>query len=147
MKNAMKFLTAILCAVLTLGFIACQRDYEDLIIGSWEVVDITHIVDDGTNVDTRTETLGEGVQMVFTFNKDLSCEISETWTSEGHPVTTGAQGTYSISDDLLTIVITESDTFTIKTLEKNNLVLSMSRSHETEGGTITSTREYNFKRA
>lgn len=161
MKKIAKSLTAVLCAVLTLGFTACQKDAEDLIIGSWEVVSSTLIMDDGTNVDTRTETLGEGMQMVFTFNKDLSCEISGTWTNDGRAESDALQGTYSISGDLLTMVLTvswqddegewhsdvETMTFTIKTLEKDDLVLSRSQSRETEEGTITSTKEYNFKRA
>ncbi len=135
MKRTSRILTAILCAVLTLGFTACQRDYEDLIIGLWEVVSSTLITTDN---GTFTETPEEGQQEVLTFNKDLSCVMSETEHSGDESLTESFRGTYSISDDLLTMVVTynwtddEGDlhsdvqtlTFTIKTLDKDNLVLS-----------------------
>lgn len=153
MKKIVKSLTAVLCAVLTLGFTACQRDYEDLIIGSWEVVGctITETVDGQSS--TRTEALPVGYSETCTFNKDNTFVGKRT----GGGGSDTYQGTYSLSDDQLTIAVNsgwqddegewhstvDTETATIKNLDKKELVMVWT---ETEGANYTYSVEYKLKR-
>ena len=160
MKNVLKTVAVALCTALTLGLVGCQPDNEDLIIGSWQVEKQVYTMSDGTHSQTETETMEPGETGVITFNKDLSFVATTTWVEDGETTSESDRGTYSISGDLLTMVSTyswenedgewqsdvETMTFTIKSLDKKEMVLSMSET-ETEGGvTYTYTMEATFKK-
>ena len=153
MKKTAKSLTAVLCAVLTLGFTACQRDYEDLIIGSWEGVSctITETIDGQSS--TETQVPPDGYSEIWTFNKDNTFvgKLTEGRYSDTY------QGTYSLSDDQLTIAVNsgwqddegewhstvDTETVTIKNLDRKELVFVMT---DTESANYTYSVEYKLKR-
>lgn len=159
MKKIAKSLTAVLCAVLTLGFTACQRDYEDLIIGSWNVENVVSISTelDRTFTDTYTPA-DEGESMVFTFNKDNSFAITRSWTQEGVTRTDTLRGSYSINDNMLSVVmphfirndegelVTEEVTtrFTIDKLDKKEMAITESES--SPDGDYSWSNTYNLKK-
>lgn len=160
MKNVLKTVAVALCTALTLGLVGCQRDYEDLIIGSWQIEKQVYTVSDGTHSRNVTETPQPGESDVLTFNKDLSFVTTSTWVEDGETFSESMRGTYSVSDDLLTMVGTDSwqddngewhsdvetMTLTIKSLDKKEMVLSMSET-ETEGGvTYTYSSEFTLKK-
>lgn len=160
MKNVLKTVAVALCTVLTLGLVGCQPDNEDLIIGSWQVEKQVYTMSDGTHSQTETETMEPGETGVLTFNKDLSFVATTTWVEDGETVSESERGTYSVSDDLLTMVFTyswedengewqsevETMTFTIKSLDKKEMVLSMSETETEDGTTYTYTTEATFKK-
>lgn len=160
MKNVLKTVAVALCTALTLGLVGCQPDNEDLIIGSWQVEKQVYTMSDGTHSHTETETMEPGETGVLTFNKDLSFVATTTWVEDGETVSESERGTYSVSDDLLTMVFTyswedengewqsevETMTFTIKSLDKKEMVLSMSETETEDGTTYTYTTEATFKK-
>lgn len=153
MKNVLKTVAVTLCTALTLGLVGCQRDNEDLIIGSWEVVGctITETVDGQSS--TRTEALPVGYSETCTFNKDNTFVGKRT----GGFGSDTYQGTYSLSDDQLTIAVNsgwqddegewhstvDTETATIKNLDKKELVMVWT---ETEGANYTYSVEYKLKK-
>jgi len=153
MKKIAKSLTAVLCAVLTLGFTACQRDYEDLIIGSWEVVSCTITETINGQSSTETQVPPGGYSEICTFNKDNTFVDKRT----GGRYSDTNQGTYSLSDDQLTIAINsgwqddegewhstvDTETVTIKKLDKKELVIVMT---DTESANYTCLLESKLKR-
>lgn len=155
MKKSVKLMSAVLCAVLTLGLTACQKDAEDLIIGSWQVEKQVYTMSDGTHSLTETETMEPGETGVITFNKDLSFVATTTWVEDGETTSVSERGTYSISGDLLTVVSAhdgelqsdvETMTFTIKSLDKKEMVLVLSETETEDGTTYTYTTEATFKK-
>lgn len=160
MKNVLKTVAVALCTALTLGLVGCQPDNEDLIIGSWQVEKQVYTMSDGTHSQTETETMEPGETGVITFNKDLSFVATTTWVEDGETTSESDRGTYSISGDLLTMVSTyswenedgewqsdvETMTFTIKSLDKKEMVLSMSETETEDGVTYTYTMEATFKK-
>ena len=157
MKNVLKAMAVALCTALTLGLVGCQPDNEDLIIGSWQVEKQVYTMSDGTHSQTETETMAPGESGVITFNKDLSFVATSTWVEDGETTSESERGTYSISGDLLTMVSTyswenevqsyvETMTFTIKSLDKKEMVLSMSETETEDGTTYTYTMEATFKK-
>lgn len=157
MKNVLKAVAVALCTALTLGLVGCQPDNEDLIIGSWQVEKQVYTMSDGTHSQTETETMAPGESGVITFNKDLSFVATSTWVEDGETTSESERGTYSISGDLLTMVSTyswenevqsyvETMTFTIKSLDKKEMVLSMSETETEDGTTYTYTMEATFKK-
>lgn len=160
MKNVLKTVAVALCTALTLGLVGCQPDNEDLIIGSWQVEKQVYTMSDGTHSQTETETMEPGETGVITFNKDLSFVATTTWVEDGETTSESDRGTYSISGDLLTMVSTyswenedgewqsevETMTFTIKSLDKKAMVLSMSETETEDGVTYTYTMEATFKK-
>ena len=160
MKNVLKTVAVALCTALTLGLVGCQPDNEDLIIGSWQVEKQVYTMSDGTHSQTETETMEPGETGVITFNKDLSFVATTTWVEDGETTSVSDRGTYSISGDLLTMVSTyswenedgewqsdvETMTFTIKSLDKKEMVLSMSETETEDGVTYTYTMEATFKK-
>lgn len=160
MKNVLKTVAVALCTALTLGLVGCQPDNEDLIIGSWQVEKQVYTVSDGTHGRNVTETPQPGESDVTTFNKDLSFVTTSTWVEDGESVSESMRGTYSVSGDLLTMVLTDSwqddegewhsevetMTFTIKSLDKKEMVLSMSETETEDGVTYTYTTEATFKK-
>ena len=160
MKNVLKAVAVALCTALTLGLVGCQPDNEDLIIGSWQVEKQVYTMSDGTHSQTETETMAPGESDVLTFNKDLSFVTTSTWVEDGETFSESMRGTYSVSDDLLTMVSTyswenedgelqsevETMTFTIKSLDKKEMVLSMSETETYAGTTYTYSTEITFKK-
>lgn len=160
MKNVLKTVAVALCTALTLGLVGCQPDNEDLIIGSWQVEKQVYTMSDGTHSQTETETMEPGETGVITFNKDLSFVATTTWVEDGETTSVSERGTYSISGDLLTVVSTQSwenedgvlqsdvetMTFTIKSLDKNEMVLVLSETETEDGTTYTYTTEAIFKK-
>ena len=160
MKNVLKTVAVALCTALTLGLVGCQPDNEDLIIGSWQVEKQVYTMSDGTHSQTETETMEPGETGVITFNKDLSFVATTTWVEDGETTSESDRGTYSISGDLLTMVSTyswenedgewqsdvETMTFTIKSLDKKEMVLSMSETETEDGTTYTYSTEVTFKK-
>lgn len=160
MKNVLKTVAVALCTALTLGLVGCQPDNEDLIIGSWQVEKQVYTMSDGTHSQTETETMAPGESVVFTFNKDLSFVSTMTWVEDGETTSESERGTYSVSGDLLTLVGTDSwedengewqsevetMTLTIKSLDKKEMVLSMSETETEDGTTYTYSTEITFKK-
>ena len=160
MKKAMRFLTVAFVAALALAVTGCQKDPEDLIIGSWQVESQVYTTTAGSRTHTETETPQPGESVVITFNKDLSFVATTTWVEDGETTSVSDRGTYSISGDLLTVVSThswenedgelqsdvETMTFTIKSLDKKEMVLSMSETETEDGTTYTYTTEATFKK-
>ncbi len=160
MKKAVKFLTVAFVAVMTLAVTGCQKDPEDLIIGSWQVESQVYTTTAGSRTHTDTETPKAGESIVLTFNKDLSFVGTMTWTEDGETVSETHRGTYSISGDQVAIAVTSSwqddygewhsevdtETLTIKTLDKKVLVLVMSETETEDGVTVTYSDEINLKR-
>jgi len=147
-------------AALALAVTGCQKDPEDLIIGSWQVESQVYTTTAGSRTHTETETPQPGESVVITFNKDLSFVATTTWVEDGETTSVSDRGTYSISGDLLTVVSThswenedgelqsdvETMTFTIKSLDKKEMVLSMSETETEDGTTYTYTTEATFKK-
>ncbi len=155
MKNVLKTVAVALCTALTLGLVGCQPDNEDLIIGSWQVEKQVYTMSDGTHSLTETETMEPGETGVITFNKDLSFVATTTWVEDGETTSVSERGTYSISGDLLTVVSAhdgelqsdvETMTFTIKSLDKKEMVLVLSETETEDGTTYTYTTEATFKK-
>lgn len=160
MKKVLKTVAVALCTALTLGLVGCQPDNEDLIIGSWQVEKQVYTMSDGTHSQTETETMEPGETGVITFNKDLSFVATTTWVEDGETTSESDRGTYSISGDLLTMVSTyswenedgewqsdvETMTFTIKSLDKKEMVLVLSETETEDGVTYTYTMEATFKK-
>ena len=160
MKKAMKFLTVAFVAALALAVTGCQKDPEDLIIGSWQVESQVYTTTTGSRTHTETETPQPGESVVLTFNKDLSFVGTMTWTEDGETVSETHHGTYSISGDQVAMTVTSSwqddygewhsevdtETFTIKTLDKKVLVLVMTETETEDGVTVTYSDEINLKR-
>lgn len=160
MKNVLKTVAVALCTALTLGLVGCQPDNEDLIIGSWQVEKQVYTMSDGTHSQTETETMTPGESVVFTFNKDLSFVSTMTWVEDGETTSESERGTYSVSGELLTLVGTDSwedengewqsevetMTLTIKSLDKKEMVLSMSETETEDGTTYTYSTEITFKK-
>ena len=160
MKNVLKAMAVALCTALTLGLVGCQPDNEDLIIGSWQDEKQVYTMSDGTHSHTETETMAPGETGVITFNKDLSFVATTTWVEDGETTSESERGTYSISGDLLTMVGTDSweddngewhsevvtMTLTINSLDKKEMVLSMSETETEDGTTYTYSTEITFKK-
>ena len=160
MKNVLKTVAVALCTALTLGLVGCQPDNEDLIIGSWQIEKTVYTMSDGTHSFTETETPQPGESNVLTFNKDLSFETTSTWVEDGETFSESMRGTYSVSDDLLTMVGTDSwqddngewhsevetITLTIKTLDKKALVMEATQTETEDGTTYTYSSEFTLKK-
>ena len=143
MKTILKSISLVVGTLLALSLTACQSDNEDLIIGSWNVEDIT--VTETARGTTHTETerpSDEGGTVTITYNKDLSWVGSVTYVDEGERYTDTDRGTYSINGDLLTMTSTyswengdgewesevETVTYTISSLDKKEMTLTLTLS-------------------
>lgn len=160
MKNVLKTVAVALCTALTLGLVGCQPDNEDLIIGSWQVEKTVYTTSDGTHSRNVTYSSQPDEIDVITFNKDLSFVTTSTWVEDGETFSESMRGTYSVSDDLLTMVGTDSwqddegewhsevetMTLTIKSLDKKEMVLVLSETETEDGVTYTYTTEATFKK-
>ena len=151
MKNAMKFLTVAFVAVVTLAVTGCQKDPEDLIIGTWNATTayatttITGFGEefDGTSIDTVTFAEGD---YSFTFNKDNTLVLHSVDEESGAAEDT--QATYTISDKKVTITIEgQSQEMTITEISKKDLVLTFSISMAQDEASMTMDTEMHFKKA
>lgn len=147
----MKFLTVALVAVMTLAVTSCQKDPEDLIIGTWNgttaysTFTITGFGEgiDGTTADTITMAEGD---YAYTFNKDNTMTIHAVDEESG--TATDSQATYTINDKTLTITMDgEPQEMTIVEISKKDLVLSYTVSMAQGEGSMTLGAEIHFKKA
>lgn len=112
---------------------------------------------DRTFTDTYTPA-NEGESMAFTFNKDYSFAITRSWTEEGVTRTDTQRGSYSISDNTLSVVmphfvrndegelVSEEETipFTIDKLDKKEMAITESES--SPDGDYSWSITYNLKK-
>ncbi len=147
----MKFLTVAFVAAMTLAVTSCQKDPEDLIIGTWNgttaysTFTITGFGEeiDGTTADTITMAEGD---YVYTFNKDNTMTIHSVDEESG--TATDSQATYTINDKTLTITMEgEPQEMTIVEISKKDLVLSYTVSMAQGEGSMTLGTEIHFKKA
>lgn len=147
----MKFLAVAVLAVLTLGITSCQKDPEDLIIGTWNATTaystftITGFGEefDGSSADTITMAEGD---YAYTFNKDNTMTIHVVDEESG--TATDSQATYTINDKTLTITMEgEPQEMTIVEISKKDLVLSYTVSMAQGEGSMTLGTEIHFKKA
>lgn len=147
----MKFLTVALVAVMTLAVVGCQKDPEDLIIGTWNgttaysTFTLTGFGEEIDGSTTDTITMAEG-DYAYTFNKDNTMTIHAVDEESGAAEDT--QATYTISDKTLTIT-TEGEPveMTIVEISKKDLVLSYTVSMAQGEGSMTLGAEIHFKKA
>ena len=149
--KTIKTLVAVAFAALTLSLTGCSKDPEDLIIGSWEVTDMTFSMTSSATPDqpwTETITPENGESTVLTFKKDGTLTIVDT-DADG---TTTETGTYDVDDDKLTMTYkdedgdTVNDTFTITTIDKKKMTLNESATGTEEGVTYTESLTINLKK-
>lgn len=140
MKKAFKTAMAVLCTALIVSLTGCQKEPEDLIVGTWIETEATYSITQ--NSETNSMSLleeGETVEIVFNKNNTYS---SVYHSNEGD---SSESGTWSISGKKLTLIATEGglDTdpqvFNIDNIDKKNMVLSRSESDEDEDGPYTVT--------
>ena len=100
MKKAVRTLAAVVIAALTFILNGCQKDFEELIIGTWneDEANVTYTIDNDSPV--TYSALGEGETAEITFRAD------GTFTTVRH--TTGGEvensGTWSIQKDKITLI-------------------------------------------
>ena len=133
MKRTFKTIVAVFVAALTLSLTGCQKDPEDLILGTWLENEVTMTYTQGGQSMTLPG-LEQGETVEMTFNEDgtyKSVYHSNDGESEDN-------GTWSIKDNKLTTVSEgEAITFNIDLLDKKNCNLSYTESDEDEDGPYT----------
>lgn len=143
--KSMKTLVAVVIAALTLCLTGCKKDYENLIVGSWEQTSMSLTVT-SSQMDqpwSETWTPEEGERTVITFNNDNTVTVVET----NHDETETTRGTYNVDGDKLTMTMDgETETFNIDKLDSKNLSISYSESGTEEGVTYTESMVVNFKK-
>ena len=124
MKNTLKALCMMMAVALTFGMTSCSDDYEDLIIGKWNVESMTETISghpDASENGTFTETIPAGFTYTMTFNKDKSGEVYMSYGG----MTESESFTWSIDDDNLYMTQDgETDCAIISKLDKKELILS-----------------------
>ena len=149
--KTIKTLVAVAFAALTLSLTGCSKDPEDLIIGSWEMTDMTFSMTSSATPDqpwTETFTPENGESYVLTFKKDGSLTIVNT-DADG---TTTETGTYDVDDDKLTMTYKDdegdnaTETYTISSIDKKQMILSNSASMTENGVTYTESITINLKK-
>ena len=140
--KSLKTLAAVAFAALTLSLTGCSKDPEDLIIGTWDETEITvtSIIsgspiedENGTFTDSMLE---EGQTAEMTMNKDYTY-VSYSKYATGEESTD--HGTWSIADNKLTMTSSDDEfgfgpqVYTIETLTKNDMILTMSESYSESG--------------
>lgn len=129
MKKNLKALAVLICAAFALCFTQCSKPTEDLIVGSWNVVEtvITETYNGETEVDH--EDIDDGESIVFTFNNDNTLNVVSVMIDDGITETETVEGTYTIDGNKLTMTKSGYDerpeTYNIETLTKQELVLSI----------------------
>ena len=91
---------AVVVAALTLSLTGCQKDFEELIIGTWNEDEstVTHTIDNDS--PETYSALGEGETAEITFRAD------GTYTTVHHTSGVDAEksGTWSIQKDKITLI-------------------------------------------
>ena len=133
MKKNLKTLVAAICAVLTLGLTACQKDAEELILGTWVENEVIYNFTQGGET-YNVPMLEPGETNEITFNAD------GTYTTFYHSNDGDAEGngSWSINDDMITM----TDEFGpmdyhIDQLDKKVFNISYSESDVDEDGPYT----------
>lgn len=135
MMKRMKLFAALFCAALTLGLSSCSKDdFEKDIVGTWKALDITYT--ETYNGESHTETMTPDGDNRLTFNSDKTFVA----TTDG---VTEASGTWSISDDKLTMTGTSvedgrtmTEKYTID-IDGSNMTLSNSEDYSEAGVTAS----------
>lgn len=131
----------------------CQKDPEDLIIGTWNATTayatttttIAGVGEEYDGTSTDTVTFAEG-DYSFTFNKDNTLVLHSVDEESGAAEDT--QATYTISDKKVTITIEgQSQEMTIVEISKKDLVLTSSISMAQGEASMTMDTEMHFKKA
>lgn len=151
MKKSLKTLAAVVCAALTLSLVGCNKDPEDLIIGTWNATTayatttIAGVGEEYDGTSNDTVTFAEG-QYSYTFNKDNTMVLHSVDEESGE-----------VSDDTYTYTLTDkklvlsqdgrSQEMTITEISKKDLVLTSSISMAQGGASMTMDTEIHFKKA
>lgn len=100
MKKTLNSIVAVAVAALTLSLTGCQKDFENLIIGTWNEDEstVTHTIDNDS--PESYSALGEGETAEITFRAD------GTYTTVHHTSGVDAEksGTWSIQKDKITLI-------------------------------------------
>ena len=126
MKKATKLMVAAFCAILTLCLTGCNKDPEDLIIGTWVETEITMTVTEGGQTQTES-LLEEGMVAEMTMKEDNTYVAYNKYDNGDESTDTG---TWSITDDKLTMTSSDDmfdfgpQVYTIEKLTKKDLVLT-----------------------
>ena len=135
MKKSLKTLLAAICAVLTLSLTACQKDAEELILGTWVENEAIYNFTQGGETESMS-MLEPGETAEFTFNND------GTYTSIYHSVDGDAEsiGRWSINDDMITMTDEFGPmAYHIDKLDKKAFNLTYTDSGEDEDGPYSMT--------
>ncbi len=100
MKKTLNSIVAVAVVALTLSLTGCQKDFENLIIGTWNEDEstVTHTIDNDS--PETYSALGEGETAEITFRAD------GTYTTVHHTSGVDAEksGTWSIQKDKITLI-------------------------------------------
>ena len=151
--KTIKTLAVVICAAFALCFTQCTKSPEDLIIGSWSIEDAELIQTYGNESETQHFGPEENETAVITFNKDNTLTQVETKTENGITHTSTTYGTYTLEDNKLSLIWNEDEdeeyetqVYNVETLNKQDMVLSMSQSGMDEGILYTVTAKIYLKR-
>lgn len=136
MKNLMRSLAVLCCAVMAFALISCDKDNEKMIVGTWDVQYQTAVYEGEDS--TRIYPCEAGEIWYYGFNEDNTGYISHTYEPGD---TDYMDFTYSVSDNILSIThpeypvkgaTTHTNTihFLIEKMTKNELVLLMLNRHD-----------------
>ena len=152
MKKSLKTLVAVVIAALTFGLTGCQKDNEDLIVGTWNAYAMSETISNATNPamnGTHEDELMSGMSMTLTFNKDNTGVMVTTFSLFGMNETEQDTFTYTIDGDKLTMVIkyedgeTETTVSTIEKLDKKELWITES-GHDQDWDDDDNPYEYDY---
>ncbi|MCQ2294360.1 MAG: lipocalin family protein [Bacteroidales bacterium] len=116
MKKAIKVLCIVCFVAALFAMTACSKKQDNLIVGNWKVI---YAVSDPENPFVLTMLGG-----TYTFNADNTCIVNSTYMD----MTKVQNGTYTITDDKLTLTLsnehsTETKVCDIKRLDEKLLTL------------------------
>lgn len=152
MKKSLKALAAVVIAALTFGLTGCQKDNEDLIVGTWNAYAMSETISNATIPamnGTHEEEVMSGMSMSLTFNKDNTGVMVTTFSLFGMSETEQDTFTYTIDGDKLTMVIkyedgeTETTVSTIEKLDKKELWITES-GHDQDWDDDDNPYEYDY---
>lgn len=100
MKKTLNSIVAVAVAALTLSLTGCQKDFENLIIGTWNEDEstVTHTIDNDS--PETYSALGEGETAEITFRADGTY----TTVHRTSGVDAEKSGTWSIQKDKITLI-------------------------------------------
>ena len=149
MKKCLKTLAVVICAAFALCFTQCTKSPEELIIGSWNIVDAELTETYGNESETEHFGPEENETAVITFNKDNTMTQVETEIEDGITHTSTSTGTYTLEDNKLSLKWGddfETQVYDVETLTKKDLTLSTTESGMIEGVLYTITARIYLKR-